>query len=151
MYWTALVHASCMLWASWQDLVWLHITSPVVVSVDPDNPLSPGGVLYSESLDSDCMSSHLWGGAMCMSKFQWTTEVSSFSGEFELLGPLTSDSSACSFKGRTSLVCLKTFRSGTISGICTLPITVLGGIQTSQVDKFLNTFPTHLEPGQGSP
>ena len=48
------------------------------------------------------------------------------------------------------LVCLKTFRSGTISAICTLPITVLGGSQTSQVDKFLNTIPTHQEPGQRS-
>ena len=74
-YWTALVHVSCMLLANWQVLVWLHVTGLVVLDVDSGNPASPGGVLCSESSDSDCISSHLWGGTMCISKFQWTTWV----------------------------------------------------------------------------
>ena len=59
----------------WQALVWLHVTGPVILGIDPDNPSSPGGVSYSESLDSDCISSPLWGGMMCISKFWWITPV----------------------------------------------------------------------------
>ena len=74
-YWTALAHVFCMLWANWWALVWFHVTGPVVLSIDPDNPSSPSSVLYSESSDSDCISSPLWGGVMCISKFLWTTWV----------------------------------------------------------------------------
>ena len=65
-----------MLWANWWTLVWLHVTGPVVLNVDSGNPASPGGVSYSESSDSDCISSHLWEGMMCISKFWWTTCLS---------------------------------------------------------------------------
>ena len=75
MYWTALVHASHILWATWWTLVWLCVTGPVILGIHPDNPSSPGGVLYSESSDSDFMSSPLGGGTTCISKFQWTTWV----------------------------------------------------------------------------
>ena len=64
-----------MFWANWWALVWLHVTVPVVLDVDSGDPASPGGVSYSESSDSDCISSHLWGGVMCIWKFQWTTQV----------------------------------------------------------------------------
>ena len=50
----------------------------------------------------------------------------------------TCDGSLCSMEGRTSLVCSEAFILGTILAVYTLPITVLGGILTSQADKFPN-------------
>ena len=64
-----------MLWASQQVLVWFHVTGPVLLYIGSVSPMSPGGVSYSESPDSDCISSCLWGCAMCISKFLWTTQV----------------------------------------------------------------------------
>ena len=70
-----LVHASHIFWASWLDLVWLCGMDPVLLCIEFGSPISSGGVSYSESPDSDSVSSCLWGCAMCISKFLWTTQV----------------------------------------------------------------------------
>ena len=75
MYWTALVHASCILWVNWWTRVWLLVTGPIVLGIDLDDPSSTGGILYSKSSYSDCILSLLWIGAICISKFWWTTLV----------------------------------------------------------------------------
>ena len=85
-----------------------------------------------------------WGGlGVC-----WITYFSDWSG---LIVWPTSDSSSHSFGGRSTSVWPSTSLSGTFSAVYTLPMPVLEGVQTSWTDKFLNTIPTHFEPGQRSP
>ena len=71
----ALFLASHMLWASWWSLVWLSVLSPVLLSIEVGSSISPDGVSYSESPDSDSILSCLRGCAMCISMFLWTTWV----------------------------------------------------------------------------
>ena len=77
--------------------------------------------------------------------------VTSFSKGFGLLVWLTFDDSLHSLAGGSSPLRLNISQLGTFSAICTLPITVLGGMWTSLADKFLSTLPVHLEPRQRSP
>ena len=72
-YWTAFVHASCILSANWWAQVWLLVTGPFILGIDPDGSLSLGGVSYSEFSDPACISAPPWVGVICISKFQWTT------------------------------------------------------------------------------
>ena len=41
---TALVNASCILWANWWALLWLCVTGTVVLDINSGTPASPGGV-----------------------------------------------------------------------------------------------------------
>ena len=59
--WTALVHASCMVWTSQWALICLHVIGPVLLSIGPGSPMSPGGMSYSESPESGSISSCWWG------------------------------------------------------------------------------------------
>ena len=56
-------------------LVWLHAMGPVPLSIGPGSPMSLGGVLHSELPGSDSLLSCLWGCAMYISKFLWTTQL----------------------------------------------------------------------------
>ena len=72
----ALVHVFHLLWASWhKSLSGSMSWAPFCSVMGSGRHMSPGGVVYSESSDSDSVSSCLWGCAMCISKFLWTTQV----------------------------------------------------------------------------
>ena len=48
---------------------------PVLLIIEAGSPMSPGGVLKAELSDSDPVSSCLWGCAVCICKFLWTTQI----------------------------------------------------------------------------
>ena len=52
-----------------------EVMGPVLLDIGLGSPMFPGGILYSESLESGLISYCWWGGAMCISKFLWTTQV----------------------------------------------------------------------------
>ena len=74
-HWMAFIHASSILWASWWALVWLDVMGPVVPGMCSGDSSSPGGMSYSDQLDSNCNLCHLWERTMCISKLQWTIWV----------------------------------------------------------------------------